>query len=390
MTLTPAIAAPAPRLAKAPVLVLALGAFSIGTSEFMISGLLANVAADLGISIPSAGLLITGYAGGVALGGPLLTIATGRLERKRQILLLLMLFVAGNLLCALSASYGMLLAGRIVGAFCHGAFYGSASVAAAALVPAHRRARAVALVSAGVMVANVIGVPLGTAFGQLMGWRAAFWGVSGLGVLATAALATMLPASLGAAQSSLAREISALLRPRVLTGLTLGLCFTMGLFISFSYLTPLLVEVSGAGPGQIPQMLMVFGVGATVGMLAGGRLADWRPKPTLASAFAAQIAVYAGLAGLSQTLWAMWIALFALGVASMTAVAPLRMIVLDGAGDASALASTMTSSTFNLGVALGAALGAALLAAGVGYAQLPLAGIAFAALGLALLCRPSP
>lgn len=390
MTVTLADRAPALSLRNAPVLVLALGAFAIGTSEFMISGLLADVAADLEVSIPSAGLLITGYASGVALGGPLMTMAAGRLERKRQIVLLLVLFIAGNLLCALSTSYGMLLAGRIVGALCHGAFYGSASVAAAALVPAHRRARAVALVSAGVMVANVIGVPLGTAVGQLMGWRAAFWGVSGLGVLAAAALAAMLPSSLGAARSSLAREVGALLRPRVLTGLALGLCFTTGLFITFSYLTPLLVGVSGAAPGQIPPMLMVFGAGATVGMLVGGRLADWRLKPTLAFAFAAQIAVYAALAGLSQTLWAMWIVLFALGVASMAAVAPLRMIVLNGAAEASALASTMTSSTFNLGVALGAALGAALVGAGTGYALLPLAGIAFAALGLAILSRPWP
>lgn len=370
---------------RAAILALSLGAFAIGTSEFMISGLLGDVAADLGVSIPSAGLLITGYAGGVALGGPMMTFATGRFSRKHQIVLLLAVFVVGNVVCALSTSYGMLLGGRIIGSFCHGAFYGSASVAAGTLASVEYRARAVALVSAGVMVANVAGVPLGTAIGQMAGWRTAFWGVSGLGAVTAIALVLMLPSKLGGGCFDFGAEVRALLRPHVLTGLALGVCFTTGLFASFSYLSPLLTTVSGATPQQIPLLLVVFGSGATAGVLGGGRLADWRLRPAIALAFLAQVAAYAAMIVLSQNLSAMWFVLFALGVASMSAVAPLRMMVLNGAADAPGLASTVTSSAFNLGVALGAALGACLLTNGVSYELLPVAGIAFAALGLAIV-----
>jgi len=390
MTATPASAPQT--LATSPrssILALALGAFAIGTSEFMISGLLRDVAADLGVSIPTAGLLITGYAAGVAFGGPIMTLATGRIERKQQIILLLAVFVVGNIICALSTSYGMLLVGRIIGSFCHGAFYGSASVAAGVLAPAEYRARAVALVSAGVMVANVVGVPLGTAIGQMAGWRMSFWGVSGLGALAIGALLLMLPSGLAGRSANLRAEVSALLRPNVLRGLALALCFTIGLFVTFSYLTPLLTEVSRATPEQIPLLLMVFGAGATAGVLGGGRLADWRLRLAITLAFVAQIVAYAAMIVLSQNLAAMWFVLFALGVASMSAVAPLRVIVLSGAADAPALASTVTSSAFNLGVAIGAASGAGLLATGVSYALLPAAGIALAALGLAIVhARP--
>lgn len=366
------------------VLALALGAFAVGTSEFMISGLLSDVASDLEVSIPSAGLLITGYAGGVAIGGPLLTIATGGLDPRRQIMLLLAIFILGNVLCALSTSYELLLAGRIVGAFCHGAFYGTAAVAAGFLVPANHRARAVALVSAGVMVANTVGVPLGTALGQMAGWRTAFWAVSGLGAVAALGLAMLLPANIGSGRVSLLAEIGALLRPKVVTGLALGLCFTIGLFSCFSYLSPLLTTVSGAAPVQLPLLLTVFGVGATAGVLGGGRLCDWGPRSAIVIGFVAQIAVYGLMLTLSDSLPAMWIVLFLLGMTSMCVVAPIRMIVLNGAADAPGLAATMTSSAFNSGVAIGAALGAALLGSGTAYDALPLAGIVLAAVGLAI------
>jgi MFS transporter, DHA1 family, inner membrane transport protein len=378
----------APRTAaasrRAAVLALALGAFAIGTSEFMISGLLGEVASDLDVSIPSAGLLITGYAGGVAIGGPLLTIATGGLDPRRQIMLLLAIFILGNVLCALSPSYESLLAGRIAGAFCHGAFYGVASVASGFLVPANHRARAVALISAGVMIANIVGVPLGTVLGQIAGWRTAFWAVSALGAVAALGLAIMLPANIGAARAGLVAEISALLRPQVLTGLVLGLCFTIGLFTCFTYLTPLLTMVSGAAPGQVPLLLMVFGVGATAGVLGGGRLSDRGLRSAVAIGFAAQIAVYGLMIALSDSLDAMWIVLFLLGLSSMSVVAPIRMIVLNGAADAPGLAATVTSSAFNSGVAIGAALGAGLLGGGAPYNALPLVGIVLAAIGLVI------
>jgi MFS transporter, DHA1 family, inner membrane transport protein len=388
MTTTTYVATRRPTLIATPgmaLFALALGAFAVGTSEFMISGLLRNVATDLGVSIPSAGLLVTGYASGVAVGGPLMTILTGQLNRKLQIMLLLVVFIAGNLVCAVSPSYSVLLIGRIIGAFCHGAFYGAASVAAGVLVPTRYRARALATVSAGVMVANVIGVPLGTAFGQMVGWRAAFWGVSALGAAAALALLAVLPKNFTTGEFKLLSEIRALLRPQVLLGLSLSLCFTTGLFSCFPYLTSLLTTVSGAQSQQIPLLLMAFGAGATLGVLGGGRLADWRLRTALIVTFCAQIAAYVAIFGFSENLAAMWVVMFAVGAAGMAAVAPLRMLVLNAAFDAPALASTMTSSAFNLGVALGAALGATLLQLGLDYADLPFASIALAASGVALL-----
>lgn len=384
MTTALSNASETPAASRGAVLALALGAFAIGTSEFMISGLLSEVASDLDVSIPSAGLLITGYAGGVAIGGPLLTIATGGLDPRRQIHLLLAIFILGNVLCALSASYDLLLAGRIVGAVCHGAFYGAASVSAGSLVPANHRGRAVAIISAGVMVANIVGVPLGTAIGQMAGWRTAFWAVSAIGAVAALSLVMLLPANIGARRANLLAEIGALLRPRVVTGLALGLCFTVGLFSFFTYLTPLLTTVSGAAPAQVPLLLTVFGLGATAGVLGGGRLGDRGLRLAMTVGFAAQVAVYGLLVVLSDSLFAMWIVLFFLGVASMSVVAPIRMIVLNAAADAPGLAATMTSSAFNCGVAIGAALGARLLEGGTTYDALPLAGMVLAAIGLTI------
>jgi DHA1 family inner membrane transport protein len=235
------------------------------------------------------------------------------------------------------------------------------------------------------MVANVIGVPAGAALGQAVGWRAAFWAVSVLGATAGLSLLVLLPAKMSTDRFRIRAEIVALGRPQVLLGLALSLCFTVGLFSCFPYLTPLLITASGAQPQQIPFLLAAFGIGATIGVLGGGRLADWRLKSALAIAFCAQGAAYLSLMMLSTNLTAMWVVMLAVGIAGMSAVAPLRLFVLNGAHDAPALAATMTSSAFNLGVAMGAALGAILLQSGLGYSQLPGLGVACAAVGLALL-----
>ena len=372
---------------KTPIILLALtlGAFAVGSSEFMVGGLLNQIAADLNVPVPSAGLLITGYAAGVTVGGPLVTILTGRLDRKLQIALLLAIFILGNLVCALSTSFAQLLIGRLVTAFCHGAYNGAASIAAAAVVPAQHRARALALVSAGVMIANVVGVPAGAALGQLLGWQAAFWAVTLLGAAAAIVLVTLLPRDLGSSRSSTLSELRALGRRQVVLGLLLSLCFTCGLFTTLPYLTPMLTELAHAEPSQIPGLLMMFGAGATAGVLLGGRLADWQLLPTIAIALSAQAATYALLSLFGGSLPLMWAIIFLVGLAAMLAVAPLRVVVLTGSGDAPGLASTMTSSAFNLGVAIGAAIGSTILALGMGYAALPLAGIAFALLGLVIL-----
>lgn len=380
-------AAPAAKLAKTSVVVFALtlGAFAVGTSEFMIGGLLNEVAASLQVSIPTAGLLISGYAAGVTIGGPLLTLLTGGLERKRQIGLLLTIFVLGNLLCALSDSFGFLLAGRLVTALCHGAFYGAASVIAVILVPSERRARAIALISSGVMIANVLGVPAGAALGHLLGWQGAFWAVSIVGGCAGLTLLLALPGQLGSVASDARSQLKALRRRQVIIGLLLSSLFTCGLFTSVPYLTPMLVNWSHVSPLLLPWLLMSFGAGATAGTLAGGRMVDWGLMTSLAVAFGAQVFAYGTLGLFIQNDILVWVVVFMLGACSMLAVAPLRTLVLDGAADAPALAATLTSSAFNLGVAIGAAVGSSLLAMGLGYASLPIVALGFPLLALASL-----
>jgi DHA1 family inner membrane transport protein len=367
---------------RAALLALSLGAFAVGTSEFMISGLLPSVAAALSVGIPTAGFLITGYALGVVLGGPAMALLTGRLDRRTTLLLLLTIFVLGNLLCANAPSYALLLAGRVVTSFCHGAFYGLASVVGGALVAPSHRARAVALVTAGVMVANVIGVPIGTAIGQAFGWRSAFWIVALVGGIAAIALVAFVPSSVGGAASRLLAEIRALARPRVLIGLGLCFVFTLGLFGLFAYITPLLLEVSGARADQLPTLLLLFGLGSTAGVLGGGRLGDWNLMRGLIVAFAAQVIAYGAILALGQSLAAMYVLMVFLGAIGMVAVAPLKTMVLAAAQDAPLLASTLTSSALNLGVAVGAAVGALVVDHGAGYVALPWIGMTCAASAL--------
>jgi MFS transporter, DHA1 family, inner membrane transport protein len=367
---------------RVAILALSLGAFAVGTSEFMISGLLQTVAVDLAVSVPTAGFLITGYALGVVVGGPAMALLTGRLDRRTTLLLLLTIFVLGNLLCANAPSYVLLLAGRVVTSFCHGAFYGLASVVGGALVAPSHRARAVALVTAGVMVANVIGVPIGTAIGQAFGWRSAFWVVALVGGIAAIALVALLPSSVGGAGSRLLLEVRALARPRVLIGLGLCFVFTLGLFGLFSYITPLLVAMSGANADQLPTLLLLFGLGSTAGVLAGGRLGDWSLMRGLVIAFGAQIIAYGAILAFGQSLEAMYLLMFALGAIGMVAVAPLKTLVLAAAHNAPMLASTLTSSALNLGVAAGAAIGGLAVDQGVGYGALPWIGVTCATFAL--------
>ena len=367
---------------RTAILALSLGSFAVGTSEFMISGLLETVARDLSVTVPTAGFLITGYALGVVVGGPAMAVLTGKLDRRTTLLLLLTIFVLGNLLCANAPSYSLLLVGRIVTSFCHGAFYGLASVVGGALVAPGHRARAVALITAGVMVANVIGVPIGAAIGQTLGWRSAFWVVALVGGVAAAALVTFVPTSVGGAGAKLLREVGALARPQVQLGLGLCFVFTLGLFGLFSYITPLLSTLSGASRDQLPVLLLLFGLGSTAGVLGGGRLGDWNLTRGLMVGFAAQVVVYGAILGFGQSLSAMYVLMFALGAIGMLVVAPLKTAVLVAAQDAPMLASTLTSSALNLGVAGGAAVGALLIDHGAGYNALPWIGVLCATLAL--------
>lgn len=233
------------------LLALALSAFAIGTTEFVIVGLLPEVARDLSVSIPSAGLLISGYALGVVIGAPALTAAASRLPRKHVLLGLMVLFVAGNLVCALAPTYGLLMVGRVIAALAHGAFFGVGSVVAADLAKPDKRARAIALMFTGLTVANVLGVPLGTLLGQHLGWRSTFWAVTVLGIAGLAGIAALLPTQPRAVEGVLRRELTAFRRPQVwLALMTTALGFG-GLFASFTYIAPMMTHVAGFAPASV-------------------------------------------------------------------------------------------------------------------------------------------
>jgi DHA1 family inner membrane transport protein len=270
---------------RLPLLALAMASFGIGTTEFVIMGLLPDVARDLSVTIPQAGMLVSGYAMGVAVCAPILAIATARLDRRHALLLLMGMFILGNLFCALAPSYPMLMAARIVTAFCHGAFFGLGAVVAANVVPPQRRAQAMATMFAGLTLANVLGVPFGTALGDAVGWRSTFWVVVGIGVVAATALYVWLPHNMPAPEVSLLQEARMLGRKQVLAML-ISVIASASLFSVFTYITPILENVTGVSSHHVALVLMVFGVGLTFGNMLGGRLGDWRPMPAVIGIFA--------------------------------------------------------------------------------------------------------
>src|ERR1700723_2432305 len=261
---------------RKPLLALAVSAFGIGTSEFIIMGLLPDLAHSLNVSIPKSGILVSGYALSVTLGSPLVALALSRMDRKRALLILMGMFLVGNALCALAPTFLLLLFARILTALCHGAFFGIGSIVASHLVPRSERAQAIALMFTGLTLANVLGVPLGTALGQAVGWRATFWAVTVIGVLAAAALAVCLPAKIEMQKASLVHEFTVLKNPQVLMVLGISVLASTSLFSTFTYITPILEDVTGFTPHAVTLVLLLFGLGLTVGSTLGGKLADWR------------------------------------------------------------------------------------------------------------------
>lgn len=364
------------------LLVLALSAFAIGTTEFVIMGLLPDVAADLGVSIPGAGWLVTGYALGVAIGAPFMALATANLARKRALLILMGFFIAGNLLCAVAADYGLLMFARVVTALCHGAFFGIGSVVAASLVPENRRAQAVALMFTGLTLANVLGVPLGTALGQAAGWRTTFWAVTVIGVLAFIGLWRVLPSEQPQEKADLRREFAALRGAGFWLALSTTVLFSASMFALFTYIAPLLGEVTGVSPRGVTWTLLLIGLGLTVGNYIGGRLADWRLKPTMLGVFAAIGVTSAVFAWTSHSLIAAEITLFIWAAAAFAAVPALQINVVSLGGGAPNLVSTLNIGAFNAGNALGAWVGGLVISQGFGLTRVPLAAAVLAILAL--------
>ncbi|AGB83789.1 TPA: MFS transporter [Serratia rubidaea] len=367
------------------LLALALSAFAIGTTEFVIMGLLPDVAGDLQVSIPAAGWLISGYALGVAIGAPIMALLTASLPRKKTLLLLMAIFIVGNVMCALGYSYGFLMLARIITALCHGAFFGIGAVVAANLVAPNRRASAVALMFTGLTLANVLGVPLGTALGQALGWRSTFWAVALIGVASLLALYSKLPTVKDEAPTELKKELAALRGAGVWLSLLMTVAFAASMFTLFTYIAPLLTEVTGVSPQGVSWTLLLMGVGLTLGNILGGRLADWRLGVTLAGIFLA-IALFAALfSWTSGALIPAEITLFLWAAASFAAVPALQINVVTYGKKAPNLISTLNIAAFNLGNALGAWLGGLVIARGLGLTAVPLAAAAMALTGL-LLC----
>lgn len=371
-------------LLSRPLLALAAASFAIGTTEFVIMGLLPEVAESFAVSVPQAGLLVSGYAMGVAVGAPIVAIATARLPRKTALLALMAIFLVGNLGCALAPSYGLLMLARVVTAFAHGAFFGIGAVVATRLVPHHQRIQAVALMFTGLTLANVLGVPFGTALGQAMGWRSTFYAVFGIGLAAAAAIAVSVPSGIPGSLGGLAGEFRSLRRWEVMRPMLVSILASVSLFTVFTYITPLLRSESGLTPEEVTWALLVFGIGLTLGNLVGGRLADTRLAATIVGGFAGLVAVLVLFAFTSHSAWPALLTLPLWGALVFALVSPLQIWVVEAASDAPNLASTLNQGAFNLGNAAGAALGGAALTLGFGYASLPWIGAAVAALALAL------
>ncbi|MBT2334482.1 MFS transporter [Variovorax paradoxus] len=372
-----------------PIALLALtaGAFGIGTTEFVIMGLLMQVSADLHVSITAAGLLISGYALGVAVGAPVLTIATRKLPRKTVLLALMAIFTLSNLACALAPNYELLMAARVLTSLAHGTFFGVGSVVATGLVPPERRASAIAIMFTGLTAAMLLGVPAGAWLGLQYGWRATFWAVTLIGMLAFAVLALFVPRVSGEAKAvPLRDELAVLARPQVLLGLAMTVLGYAGVFVVFTYIQPLLTQLTGLPESAVSPILLVFGGGLAVGNLLGGRLADKSTMPAVLGTLVALAAVLGAMQFTIGTPFTAVVFVGLLGIASFATVAPMQLRVLEKASGAGQnLASSLNIAAFNLGNALGAWVGGVvidhgpgLLALGWVAALLTLAGLAIA------------
>jgi DHA1 family inner membrane transport protein len=366
------------------LIALALSAFAIGTTEFVIMGLLPQVAQNLAISLPKAGWLISGYALGVFIGAPIMAVATQKLPPRHALLALMGVFILGNALCALAPGYGFLMVARIVTALCHGAFFGIGAVEAAALVAPNKRAQAVALMFTGLTLANVLGVPLGTALGQAAGWRMTFWAVAVIGVTAFAGLYLLLPRDKqGTPAPAMLREFIAL-KPAVWLTLLITVISSASMFALFTYIAPILNDITHVSPRGVTYTLFLVGIGMTIGNTIGGRLSDWRLNTTLIGVFIASaitLGVFVLIAGdmiLTEAALFLWAAIVFAGCSALQ----MRAVTIGRA--APNLISTLNIGAFNAGNALGAWAGGEVIARGFGLDAIPLAAAMLSIFALVL------
>ena len=373
------------------VFALALAAFCIGSTEFIVSGILLSVSTDLGVTVPTAGLLVTGYAAGVAVGGPILGLLLTRMPLKPAILGVMVVFAIGQLLCAFAPSYNLLLGARLISACGHGVFFGVASVAISQLVPADRRGAALSLFVGGITVANILGLPGGTAIGNAFGWRAPFLCIAALALLSVVAVFFALPGRTKgeeAADAPLKLQAQQLLHQEVwLSYLTIAILM-VGQLAFGTFQVAILTNVTGIDLAtMVPIFLLIGGAGAVTGIWIGGKGADWNPNATMLIIIAGQLVCFVLLLPAVHNAPAAAIMLFISSLFGFGFSTPMQVRILNAAKAAPRLAATLVSTAYNVGIAAGAFLGAALLNAGVDYALLPAAGIVSSVLagGVALL-----
>lgn len=368
---------------RAALVSLMLGTFALGMTEYVIMGLLTNVAADLNTSIASAGQLITGYALGVAIGGPIVTLLTLRMKRKELLIALLVIFIAGNMMAALAQNYPLLMIARIITSLAHGTFFGVGAVIAAGLVSPDKRAGAISIMYTGLTLATVMGVPIGTFIGQRFGWHSTFWVVAILGIAAFAGIIAFVPRIPYDSNISAFKELRFLMNSQVLLAFTMTVFGFGGVFTAFTYIAPMLEEITGFGEHNVSYILVLFGIGVTLGNIIGGKLADWKLMGTLFIGLGLLIATLILFYFSIENKTAAVIAIFLWGTASFIIVPALQIRIMNMAKNAQTMASTINQSAFNLGNA-GGAIAGGLAIDRVGLAQLPLIAALVTVLGLAL------
>lgn len=364
---------------------LAIGAFGIGTTEFTPMGLLPVIAEGIDVSIPSAGMLVTAYAVGVMVGAPFMTLLFSRFGKRGALIALMAIFTLGNVLCTLAPGYGTLLASRLVTSLNHGAFFGLGAVVAASVVPRDKQASAIATMFMGLTIANIGGVPAATWIGQQVGWRLAFAGTALLGILSMAALWWALPKGERGSVPDVRRELAVIARPNVLLAMATTVLGAGAMFTLYTYVAPVLAELTGASDRFVTLGLVLIGVGFTLGNSLGGRLADWSLDGSARLFLGVLALIMVLMPFVLGTHVGAALALLVWGVFTFAVVPPLQMRVMIAASEAPGLASSINVGAFNLGNAVGAALGGAVISLDLGYAAVPVAGGVLAAGGLLLV-----
>lgn len=371
------------------LIALALGAFGIGLTEFGIVGLLPQVTVDFGVTEQVAGYLVSGYALSVAIGALVLTALIARFDRRRALLMLMGLFIAGNLICALASNYETLLMGRIVAALCHGAFFSVGAVVASDMVEVNKKASAISLMFAGLTVSNVLGVPLGTFLGLQLGWRSTFWALALIGIVTMLGIRLLVPRLPAPANTSLRSELAVFGRPQVWISAAVSIFAFGGVIGGFTYIAFTVTKVSGFANAAVPWLLVLFGIGTFVGNIVGGKAADKALNASLSVFLALLTAVLIMFALTAQNKIMTIVSLLLMGSIGLATAPGLMLRIMKFASDAPTMASGTNIAAFNVGNALGAWLGGMALQAGFGYASPLWAGAALSFVGLLVLLAGS-